>query len=182
MDKDYIEYFTDSGDRITGVEAEIYMAADNYKNSNKGLRKSSALYQKDAFIHGSKWMLDYLKNKNMENKIEQIKSLVNTLNIQNIPLMEKPSDNELRCVVRIGTEKGKYIKTSTYSGNTYWGYPNGVEEKVEDDKTYKVWVYYRDASDPCDSTTCYQVKYIEEVPDDKIALIKYLEKLLKELN
>jgi hypothetical protein len=56
-----------------------------------------------------------------------------------------------------------------------------VEEKIEDDKTYKVWVYYRDAADPCDSTTCYQVKYIEEIPDDKIALIKYLEKLLKEL-
>ena len=58
-----IGYFTGCGDRITGVEAEIYIAADNYKNSNKGLRKSSALYQKDAFIHGAKWMLDYLKNK-----------------------------------------------------------------------------------------------------------------------
>ena len=117
----------------------------------------------------------------MENTIEQIKSLVNTLNLQNTPLMEKPSENELRCVVRIGIEKGKYIKTSTYGGNTYWYYPKGVEEKIEDDKTYKVWVYYRDASDPCDSTTCYQVKYIEEVPNDKISLIKYLEKLLKEL-
>ena len=40
----------------------------------------------------------------MENTIEQIKSLVNTLNLQNTPLMEKPSDNELRCVVRIGIE------------------------------------------------------------------------------
>lgn len=57
------EYFTDSGDRITGVEADIYITADNYKNRNKGLRKSSALYQKDAFIHGAKWMLNYLKNK-----------------------------------------------------------------------------------------------------------------------
>lgn len=63
VDHKEIEYFTGCGDRITGVEAEIYIAADNYKNSNKGLRKSSALYQKDAFIHGAKWMLDYLKNK-----------------------------------------------------------------------------------------------------------------------
>ena len=117
----------------------------------------------------------------MENTIEQIKSLVDTLNLQNTPLMEKPSDNELRCVVTIGIEKGKYIKTSTYAGDTYWYYPKGVEEKIEDDKSYKVWVYYRDAADPCDSTTWYHVKYIEEVPDDKIALIKYLEKLLKEL-
>lgn len=64
MDKDYIEYFTDNGDRITGLEAEIYIAADKYKNNNKGLRKSSSLYQKDAFIHGAKWMLNYLKSTN----------------------------------------------------------------------------------------------------------------------
>ena len=60
MDKDYIEYFTESGDRITGLEAEIYIAADNYKNNSKGLRKSSSLYQKHSFIHGAKWMLNYL--------------------------------------------------------------------------------------------------------------------------
>ena len=118
----------------------------------------------------------------MENTIEQIKSLVNTLNLQNTPLMEKPSEYELKNV-RTNIDKGKYIKTYTpsYGDPTYWCYPNGVEEKIEDDKTYKVWFNYRDAADPCDSTTWYHVKYIEEVPDDKIALIKYLEKLLKEL-
>ena len=61
----HIEYFTDSGDRITGLDAEIYIAADNYKTNNKGLRKSSSLYQKYAFIYGAKWMLNYLKNKNI---------------------------------------------------------------------------------------------------------------------
>lgn len=66
MDKDYIEYFTDSGDRITGLEAEIYIAADNYKSDSKGLRKSSSLYQKDAFIHGAKWMLNYLMKQKLE--------------------------------------------------------------------------------------------------------------------
>ena len=118
----------------------------------------------------------------MENTIDQIKSLVDTLNLQNTPLMEKPSENELK-YVRTNIDKGKYIKTYTpsYGDPTYWCYPNGVEEKIEDDKTYKVWFNYRDAADPCDSTTWYHVKYIEEVPDDKIALIKYLEKLLKEL-
>ena len=117
----------------------------------------------------------------MENTIDQIKSLVNELNLQNTLLMEKPSENELRCVVRIGIEKGKYIKTSTYGGDTYWYYPKGVEEKIEDDKTYKVWFEYRDTADPYDSTTWYHVKYIEEVPADKFELIKYLENLLKEL-
>lgn len=116
----------------------------------------------------------------MENTIEQIKSLVDTLNLQNTPLMEKPSENVLKYVTD-SIRKGYSIKTSSYSGDTYWGYPDGVEEKIEDDKTYKVWFYYKDAADPCDSSTSYHVKYIEEIPGDKIALIKYLEKLLKEL-
>ena len=117
----------------------------------------------------------------MENTIDQIKSLVNTLNLQNTPLLEKPSEYELK-YLSTDISKGKYIKTHTKNyGSSYWRYPNGVEEKIEDDKTYKVWFDYRDAADPCDSTTWYHVKYIEEVPDDKIALIKYLEKLLKEL-
>ena len=32
----------------------------------------------------------------MENTIEQIKSLVNKLNLQNTPLLEKPSEYELK--------------------------------------------------------------------------------------
>lgn len=117
----------------------------------------------------------------MENTIEQIESLVNALNLQNTPLMEKPAEYELR--VTTAFEKGKYIKThiEKYSDSTYWCYPTGVEEKIEDDKTYKVWVEYRDSADPYDSTIWYHVKYIEEVPDDKITLIKYLRKLLNEL-
>lgn len=117
----------------------------------------------------------------MENKIEQIKSLVNTLNLQNIPLMDKPSEHVLKYAAA-SLRKGYSIKTSSYGGNTYWIYPNSVEEKIEDDKTYKVWFEYRDTADPYDSTIYYHVKYIEEVTTDKIALIKYLEKLLKELN
>ena len=118
----------------------------------------------------------------MKNTIKEIQSLVNTLNLQNIPLMEKPSEDELK-YLRSSISKGEYIKRDIpkYGDPTWLCYPEGVEEKIEDDKTYKVWFEYRDAADPCDSTTWYHVKYIEEVPDDKIALIKYLKKLLKEL-
>lgn len=118
----------------------------------------------------------------MKNTIEQIKSLVNTLNLQNTPLMEKPLEHLLKHAT-VSIRKGHSIKTyePLYSDPTYWHYPKGVEEKIEDYKTYKVWFYYRDAADPADSTTSYNVKYIEEVPDDKIALIKYLEKLLEKL-
>ena len=118
----------------------------------------------------------------MENTIDQIKSLVNTLNLQNTPLLEKPSEYELK-YVSTNFKQGRYIKTykPQYGDPTYWNYPKGVKKKIKDDKTYKVWFEYSDAADTFDSTTWYYVKYIEEVPDDKIALIKYLEKLLKEL-
>jgi hypothetical protein len=45
----------------------------------------------------------------MENTIEQIKSLVSALNLQNTPLMEKPSENELK-YLRSSISKGEYIK------------------------------------------------------------------------
>ena len=119
-------------------------------------------------------------HKNMENTIEQIKSLVNELNLQNTTLMEKPSEDELKY---LWTEfyKGYYIKTDIHTDEDpiYWCYPNGVKEKIEDDKIYKVWSNNKFVVG--DSTTYRNIKYIEEVPDDKIELIKYLEKLLKEL-
>lgn len=75
----------------------------------------------------------------MENTIEQIKSLVNTLNLQNTPLMEKPSEYELK-YVSTDISKGKYIKTHTKNyGSSYWRYPNGIEEKIEDDNGY-LWI------------------------------------------
>ena len=119
----------------------------------------------------------------MQNKIDQIKGLVNELNLQNTPLMDKPTLYELR-YLSTDISKGKFIKSRfpEYSDPTYWCYPNGVDKKIEDDKIYKVWYEYRDAADPYDSTTWYHVKYIEEVPADKFELIKYLENLLKELN
>ena len=118
----------------------------------------------------------------MENTIEQIKGLVNELNLQKTTLMDKPTSYQLR-YLRTDISKGKFIKSSfpEHSDPTYWYYPNGVDKKIEDDKTYKVWFEYRDAADPYDSTTWYHVKYIEEVPADKFELVKYLEELLRKL-
>ena len=66
----------------------------------------------------------------MENTIDQIKSLVNTLNLQNTPLMEKPSEYELK-YLSTDISKGKFIKSRfpEYSDPTYWCYPNGVDKK-----------------------------------------------------
>ena len=45
-----------------------------------------------------------------------------------------------------------------------WNYPNKqIEKKIEDNKQYKVWAEYHDASDPMDSSCSYTIIYIEEV-------------------
>lgn len=45
-----------------------------------------------------------------------------------------------------------------------WNYPNKqIEKKIEDNKQYKVWADYHDASDPMDSSCSYTIIYIEEV-------------------
>ena len=55
------------------------------------------------------------------------------------------------------------------TGNVYhdietWNYPNKqIENKIEDNKQYKVWADYHDASDPMDLSCSYTIIYIEEV-------------------
>ena len=55
------------------------------------------------------------------------------------------------------------------TGNVYhdietWNYPNKqIEKKIEDNKQYKVWADYHDASDPMDLSSSYTIIYIEEV-------------------
>ena len=45
-----------------------------------------------------------------------------------------------------------------------WNYPNKqIENKIEDNKQYKVWADYHDASDPMDLSCSYTIIYIEEV-------------------
>ena len=81
----------------------------------------------------------------MENTIEQIKSLVNELNLQNTPLLEKPSEYELK-YLSTDISKGKFIKSRfpEYSDPTYWRYPNGIEEKIEDKKLAELGLSAKD--------------------------------------
>ena len=45
-----------------------------------------------------------------------------------------------------------------------WNYPNKqIEKKIEDNKQYKAWADYHDASDPMDLSCSYTIIYIEEV-------------------
>lgn len=120
----------------------------------------------------------------MGNTIEEIQRLIDSFELQNIPLIEKPSENELK-YLRCSISKGEYIKRDIpkYGDPTWLCYPEGIEEKIEDNKTYKIWLnWFNDINGNINiDDTWRKIKYIEEVPDDKITLIKYLEKLLKEL-
>lgn len=65
-----------------------------------------------------------------------------------------------------------------YGDPTYWHYEKGVEKQIKDDRQYKVWYTWRDAADPCDSTTSYTVWYIEEISPETTAKIAEAKKFL----
>ena len=53
---------------------------------------------------------------------------------------------------------------NVYHDIEIWNYPNKqIENKIEDNKQYKVWADYHDASDPMDLSCSYTIIYIEEV-------------------
>jgi hypothetical protein len=111
----------------------------------------------------------------------------------NKPLMSKEKANKL---VYSNTNRskvddlscriywGKEIHTTNYgSGDyTYWHYMDeSVEDKIKDDRQYKVWYTYRDAADPADMTEVYCVYYIEEISPLKSAMIELAEEFLRNL-
>ena len=114
----------------------------------------------------------------------------------NKPLMSKEQANKLveqnyydthRSKVddlSYGIYWGKEIHTTNYgSGDyTYWYYTDeSVEDKIKDDRQYKVWYTYGDAADPADMTTWYCVYYIEEISPLKSTMIELAEEFLRNL-
>lgn len=47
-----------------------------------------------------------------------------------------------------------------------------VANKIDDNKYYKCWYSYRDASDPADSSEYFYFAYVEEVPAEIVEAIK----------
>lgn len=107
----------------------------------------------------------------------------------NKPLMRKPSDREIYEQSNLGgIQKLDYLEQNIFKGNAIglyeediWIFPDGVKEKIKNNKFYKIWYYSRTASDPQDNGVFYKVYYIEEVHPLKLQLIECLEKLLEEL-
>lgn len=115
-------------------------------------------------------------SETLNNLIKCVKKYVVKFNKQYKDLMECPDELPSRNMI----SEGKYLHTDEprYGDPTYWIYPEGIEEKIEDDKKYKVWYTSRDAADPCDSTTWNYVQYIRCVPTEKIEIQKELENII----
>ena len=129
-------------------------------------------------------------------EIEQIQNIINGMQLNNIPLMNKrEADKEVEescvytranCVDEMPSDffLGKEMHTYAprYGDPTYWTYSEkSVEKKIEDDSLYKVWFTCHDSADPYDSTTSYCVYYVEEVPIEKRELISFLKNTIKSL-
>ena len=119
--------------------------------------------------------MEKFTNKINDN-LKQLKQYIVEFNKQYKDLMECPDELPSRNMI----SEGKYLHTDEprYGDPTYWIYPKGIEEKIEDDKKYKVWYTSRDAADPCDSTTWNYVQYIRCVPTEKIEIQKELENII----
>lgn len=115
----------------------------------------------------------------INDKLKQLKKYIIELNKQYQELMECPEELPSRYIRAYGRDL--HTDEPRYGDPTYWIYPEGVEEKIEDDKYYKVWYTWKDASDPADSTTWNYVKYIKYIPTEKNGLRKELENILKML-
>ena len=101
----------------------------------------------------------------LNNLIKDVKKYVIELN-KNIPILMNMPDI-LPSQSKVDYGKNLHDYKPQYGDPKYWTYPKGVEEKIEDDKLYRVWYTSSDAADPSDSTIWNKVQYITYVPTEK---------------
>ena len=113
----------------------------------------------------------------IEKALSELKKSITQLNGLIPKLMDRP--DKLPSMSKIAYGKDLHSsKPSIYNDPDYWYYPEGVEEKIEDDKKYKVWYTRRCASDPGDMTTWNRVQYICYVPEENIQIEEKLDEIL----
>ena len=113
----------------------------------------------------------------IEKTLDDLKKSIIQLNGLIPKLMDRPDELPNRSRIAYGKDLHS-SKPSIYGDPDYWFYPEGVEEKIEDDKKYKVWYTRRCASDPGDMTTWNRVKYICYVPEENIQIEEKLDEIL----
>ena len=116
-----------------------------------------------------------------EEAIKQISEILKNINFKSTPLMDKPENFNKNNHYK-KRAKGGWIHSDNefHHDPTYWNYPKGVEEKIDDNKWYYVWYDCRDTADIADSTSNNNVVYIEEINRDKELLKEYFDSVINE--
>lgn len=124
----------------------------------------------------------------LAQKLDRLKSYIDELYTENIPLCDKPT------TVYLGPTKGSVkldsLRQTIGMGSSMvshrfgpnedvWSFPDGVEEKIEGDKIYKYWYTVYSPSDPYDMSSYYHVYYIELVSPERFAIRDFLAEQLE---
>lgn len=101
-------------------------------------------------------------------------------------LQKKPTDEEIQEKSPWGYHKLSDFSTKIFKGHQLFEtkpdflgdykhvnfFDKSVKDKIKEDKYYKCWYSYRDASDPADSSEYFYFAYVEEVPTEIVEAIK----------
>jgi hypothetical protein len=71
--------------------------------------------------------------------------------------------------------KGRDLHSTDFFHKYVKFFDKTVESKIVDNKYYKCWYIYSEASDPADSSNYYYFVYVEEVPDEIVKIIESQE-------
>lgn len=111
--------------------------------------------------------------------VEELKEVLDGINIKNIPLCKKPKNMPHNSPKILWGDEMETHEVGVCRDLDAWYFPKGV--KIEKDKQYKVWYTYHDAADPADMSCSQHVFYIEEINSEKSQIIKLLKETLKRL-
>ena len=112
--------------------------------------------------------------------LDLLKELVRRLENNEIsfkPIMEKPSDNELKGY-HLDIRKGFKIQFNPFLNDKVY-YPEGFDRTlIDSDKLYKIWYKESFPSDNADTSTTLWIKYLEE-ESEEIALLELIRNFIK---
>lgn len=112
--------------------------------------------------------------------LDLLKELVRRLENNEIsfkPIMEKPSDNELKGY-HLDIRKGFKIQSNPFLNDKVY-YPEGFDRTlIDSDKLYKIWYKESFPSDNADTSTTLWIKYLEE-ESEEIALLELIRNFIK---
>ena len=107
-------------------------------------------------------------SKKFYDGCDKISQAISEMNLENIPLIEKPKSFEPFPYM--------YVNADDILCQNGWAYPKELECKLEKDTLYKAYLSYDIG------THVMSIYYVEKIKPEKEKLIKFLEGKITELN